>query len=121
MNKLEQPDGIIITISRKMLQEKGAKNWLKNFFDAMSKEDWTYYFRQGGRPKHDILYVYVNIGGKVRYRVNFVQTSTGHMRFNDGKEMTAKVWIVTTGPLVKAPYVITMQGFQGFRYTHKLF
>lgn len=117
----EPPDGIIITISQQMLKEKGAKNWLTNFFNAMSKEDWMYYIRVGSKPKQDILYVYFNIGGKVRYRCNFVQTTHGDMTFSDGKEMSAKVWIITCGPLVKARPPVPMKGFRGFRYTTKLF
>lgn len=118
MNEL--PEGIIITISQGMLKEKGLRNWLRNFLHAMTQEDWLYYMRQGARPKHDILYVYLCIGGKVRYRAYFAGTSYGEMTFSDGKRMFAKVWIMLSGPVERPPVAIEMKGFRGFRYTQKL-
>ncbi len=119
---LEPPEGIIITISQKMIKEKGYKNWLFNYFDAMESDDYTYWMRLGAQPKHNVVYVYLCIGGKVRFRSNFV-CSHGQARvtFIDGTEMTARAWIEMSGPLVRAPYEILMKGFRGFRYTHKLF
>lgn len=121
MNLHEPPDGIVITISQGMLKEKGYRNWLRNFKQTMESESMTYWMRQGTKPKHDILYVYLCIGGKVRFRANFVGTDTGHMMFNDGKEMYAKSWIIMCGPLEKPSYTVPMKGFRGFRYTQKLF
>lgn len=120
---LEQPDGIVITISQGMLKEKGLQNWTRNFLHAMSQDDWTYWMRQGAAPKRDILYVYLCIGGKVRYRANYVGTDTGLKRFADGKQMSAKVWIMLAGPVVKPlrGHEPEMKGFRGFRYTQKLF
>lgn len=121
----EPPDGIIITISQGMLKEKGLRNCLRNFLDAMGKEDWTYWMRQGAKPKlaDYLLYVYLCIGGRVRYRAYFVEAvGPKEMTFADGNSpMYAKVWIVMTGPVVRAPYDIPMKGFRGFRYTKTLF
>ena len=103
-----------------MLKEKGVKSWLSNFLDAMSREDWTYWMRQGSKPKYDFLYVYLCIAGRVRYRANYVcSEGPGEMTFNDGTTMFAKAWIVMCGPLVRGNY--EMKGFRGFRYTNKLF
>lgn len=122
MNTAEHPEGIVITISQRMLQEKGYRNWLRNFLNAMSQEDWTYWMRQGGRPKHDILYVYLCIGGKIRYRANFVSSEgPGEKTFSDGTSLYGKAWIILAGPVVKPNHPVPMKGFQGFRYTHKLF
>ncbi len=118
---LEPPDGIIITISQGMLKEKGLRNWLRNFFKAMETERWTYWMRQGAKPKRDILYVYLCIGGKIRYRANFIGTESGFMTFNDGERMYAKVWILFCGPVKRPDYDIPMKGFRGFRYTEMLF
>lgn len=38
---IEQPDGIIITISEAMLKEKGYRNWRKNFMQAMDQRLWA--------------------------------------------------------------------------------
>lgn len=121
---MQQPDGIIITISQGMLKEKGLKNWLRNFLHAMAQEDWSYWMRQGVKPKQDILFVYLCIGGKVRYRANFVMTAGPCIKqFNDGKEMFAKAWIVMAGPIARPARGDSwpMKGFRGFRYTEKLF
>jgi hypothetical protein len=108
-NLVEPPDGIIITISAGMLKEKGYRNWLRNFMNAMGNEGWTYWMRQGAKPKHEILYVYLCIGNRVRYRANFV-----------GTEGPCE-WIILCGPVVKAPADYPMKGFRGFRYTQKIF
>jgi hypothetical protein len=118
-----QPDGIIITISQKMMKEKGPRNWLRNFLNAMANDDCTYCMRQGTRPKQDVLYVYLCISYKIRFRANFVGTDSGWKTFDDGKEMFAKAWVMLAGPVVRPPrgQEPVMKGFRGFRYTEKLF
>lgn len=121
-----QPDGIIITVGAKMYGEKGYRNWLRNFFDAMKRydEDYFYWFRQGTVPKNEsgLQYVYLCIGGKIRYRVYFAKAhASGQMTFDDGRSLYGKAWIGVAGPVVRTPHVIKMKGFQGFRYTEKLF
>lgn len=120
---LDRPDGIIITISAGMLKEKGYRNWLRNFLHAMNSEGWIYSMRQGARPKHDILNVYLCIGGKVRFKAKFVGTSSGTKQFNDGTEMFAKAWVELCGPLERPRrgQEPLMKGFRGFRYTESLF
>lgn len=117
-------DAIIITISQAMLKEKGYRNWLTNFFEAMSKEDWLYYFRQGSQPKIKVMWVYVLIGGKIRFRVNLVETLPAQeLTFSDGKRLHGRAWLVCAGPIVRPPrgVVYSRNGFQGFRYSEKLF
>lgn len=119
---IEPPDAIIITISQQMFKEKGVRNWARNFFEAMSEEDWLYYFRQGNQPKYQVMWVYLCIGNRIRYRVNLVETwGEETLRFSDGKILYGKAWIIACGPVVKAPAQIYRKGFQGFRYTQKLF
>lgn len=125
----EHPEGIIITVGQKMYGHLGYRNWLRNFLGAMKEsetnDDWFYWFRQGNQPKADreLQYVYLCIGGKIRYRV-FFAGSRGPclMKFvQHSREMFGKAWILVAGPVERAPYPITMKGFQGFRYTHKIF
>lgn len=121
MDKDERPEGIIITISKQMLKEKGYRNWLRNFIDAMDKEDWTYWMRQGAQPKHTVIHVYLCIGGKIRFRANFVMTQgAGRKTFSDGSSLFGKAWIILAGPVQRPPFTISMKGFQGFRYTKSL-
>ena len=117
------PDGIIITISQGMLKEKGLRNWLRNFLDAMDKE-CTYWMRTGTKPVHvdHLMYVYLCIGGKIRYRCNFLGTwGPLTMTFNDGVTMYARAWIEMCGPVERPAEVIPWKGFRGFRYTQTLF
>src|SRR3989440_2455118 len=51
------PEGSIITISTGMLKEKGYRHWLKNFLHAMGQEDWTYWMRQGAKPRQAVASV----------------------------------------------------------------
>jgi hypothetical protein len=119
---MERPDGIIITISQEMLKEKGLKNWLQNFYNCMKCEGCAYYMRLGTIPKQEVLYVYLLIGGKIRYRalcVGYEKDKT--IRFDNGKEMYAKAWVTLTGPIVKPKVPVERKGFRGFRYTELLF
>lgn len=114
-------EGIIITISQQMLKERGVFNWAREFLETMNNEEWSYWMRQGAKPKRDINYVYLCIGGKIRYRAYFAGTETGWMTFENGEEMYGKVWIIMAGPVEKPIHPIPMKGFQGFRYCEKLF
>lgn len=119
---MTQPDGIIITISAGMLKEKGYRNWLRNFLHYMSQDDTIYWMRQGSQPKREVLYVYLCIGGKIRFRVNYAGSEGScEQMFDDGTIMYGKAWLILAGPVVKPPRPIVMKGFQGFRYTEKLF
>lgn len=117
-------DGIAITISADMLKEKGYRNWLRNFLRCMSNEGCVYYMRVGARPRLDekILYVYLVIGNKVRYRAYYAGAQgPSLMRFTDGKEMYARAWIRMAGPVERPKVTISMKGFRGFRYVENLF
>ena len=122
MPLIEPPDGIIITISQEMLKEKGYRNWLRNFLDAMRRDEWTYWMRLGTVPKHEVLWVYLCIGNKIRYRANFVMyKGAGEFTFNDGKKLYGRAWVVLSGPVVKPTEEIYRKGFRGFRYTQEIF
>lgn len=120
---IEQPDGIIITVSAGMIGKNGYRHWLRNFLYAMAKENYTYHFRQGNQPKKDVLYIYLCIGNAIRFRINYVQSVGPSDCLFDGHDelMSGKAWVIGTGPLVRAPHKIKKQGFQGFRYTKKIF
>ena len=127
-NLTEPPDGIIITISQAMIKEKGYRNWLRNFFKTMSDAEqddpdgWTYWFRVGNKPKHDVAWVYLLIGGKIRFRVNWIDSfGAERIAFTDGKSLYGKGWVVVCGPVARPEKPIYRKGFRGFRYTHKLF
>lgn len=75
----------------------------------------------GSKPTMEVLYAYITILGKIRYRANIAAWQPGGTKkFSDGRKRTAKHWLVLSD-LVAAPEEITCKGFQGFRYTDKLF
>lgn len=126
---MQPPDGIVITISKSMIGDNGYRHWLRNFLEAMKESekstDWFYWLRAGNRPKADVQlqYVYLCIGGKIRFRA-FYAGSHGprEMQFvNHSKPMFGKAWITIAGPVERPPHPIVMKGFQGFRYTQKIF
>lgn len=121
----DQPEGIIITISQQMLKEKGVRRWTRSFLEAMANEGWTYWMRQGAMPKRDINYVYLCIGGHIRYRAYFAGTRSGEVELQSSpgiyERMTAKAWILLSGPVEKPHTPVLLKGFRGFRYTTKLF
>lgn len=127
-NGKQPPEGLIITVSAGMIGHHGYRHWLRNFLDAMARnadgEDMYYWMRAGGMVKLDqhMLYVYLCIGGKIRYRCIYAGCEEGGTKtFDDGRTISAKAWILLAGPVELAPYPIKKQGFQGFRYTQKLF
>lgn len=127
----EPPEGIVITVSAGMIGDHGYRHWLRNFLESMKQSeetcDWNYYFRVGGQPRQDkhIQYVYLCIGGKIRFRVFYAGSQAGgKLNLSNGHRyriVEGRAWILTAGPVERAPHPIPMKGFQGFRYTHKLF
>lgn len=108
MKEVIQPDGIVITVSSSTLKNEGYRNWLRQFLETLSNENGVCY--RAGNPTIDVLYVYICIGGKVRFRTNFAMVDSQRR-------------IAMTGPVTRPPrgQQFPMKGFQGFRYTQKLF
>ena len=111
---VEEPDGIIITVAASTLlhhgngnARRGYKVWLSNFMTRLSDANGVAY--RNGRPKRDVLYVYIVVGNKIRLRVNFAGVDSALGR------------IIMCGPIVRPVQPVPLKGFQGFRYTHKLF
>lgn len=109
----EQPDGIIVTVSRSMYAANGYGHWLRNF--------------KAARPLLDssLLFVYLCIGNEIRYRGYYGgvrETPEGFKTFDDGRTIKGRFWVLISGPIEAAQRPrIKRQGFQGFRYTQKLF
>lgn len=126
---IEQPDGIIVTVSRRMYETNGYRHWLRNFKSAMRKHEdgWCYWLRVASKPVRDsdLSFVYLCIGNEIRFRGYYggvCHTPEGFMTFDDGRTIHGRFWVLISGPLEIAPQPrIKRQGFQGFRYTQKLF
>jgi hypothetical protein len=80
---MEQAEGIILTISKSWLKERGIGNWLRDFLNAMNTENGTYWMRLGRLPKQEVLYIYLVIGSRIRFRFNFVMyEGAGEVEFD---------------------------------------
>jgi hypothetical protein len=119
----EPYDALIITVSKGMYGEKGYRNWLRNFMDAMHNDSCIYWFRAGAQPKQDVLHVYICIGNKIRFKVKYAGSEgEREQMFDDGRIMHGKAWIAVCGPLEMRSMRLRPRrsGFQGFRYTQEL-
>lgn len=121
---IEPPDGIIVTLPQKFFEEHDHATYLKELEACNVDSVW---FRACKLlPKQDVAYVYTVIDNKIHHRAQLVmyernvtrtfpRPNGGHKTFENSN------FIVTTGPIVMAPYEIVKQGFQGFRYTQFIF
>jgi hypothetical protein len=75
----------------------------------------------GSRPTQEVIYAYIIILNKIRYRANIVAWEPGGQKeFGDGRKLTAKHWL-QLAHFEPARIALPMKGFQGFRYTKKIF
>lgn len=118
-------EGIIVTILSEAIEGKGGyRKFLKDFFKCMENDDYrtVYWITSGAKPKHDVPDVYILISGRIRFKCTFVESHGPRtVKFNDGREIYGRGWVVITGPAERPPRPIYMKGFRGFRYTETLF
>lgn len=122
------PEGIVVTFGREMIAEKGGLlSFIRWFESIMANEEDYWMHKCKNRPLQDthLLYVYVIICNRVYYRCPYggykASGSTGQLRPGGPFEYITWPKIILAGPLVRAPEKIIRPGFQGFRYTTKLF
>lgn len=108
---------------RKMTPEQ-----FKPMFERQMRPDGNFWnFKLTNLPKHDVLYVYIVFDSKIQYRCNLVcyernvsknlRDSTDHLM----RHFEECNWVIFTGPVVKPTEDFPKKGFQGFRYTQKIF
>ncbi|MCI0564017.1 MAG: hypothetical protein MN733_36540 [Nitrososphaera sp.] len=79
------------------------------------------YIALPGKPKVEVLYLYLLINGIIHVRMNIAGYEDGYKAVCwDKSIMQPKAWAVCTGPVVRPRREIHMKGFQGFRYTEEL-
>lgn len=126
--KMNQPEGILITMPAKFFQEyPGGKEQYCYILERMNENDRIIWGNTiSSIPKLPVVYCYICYDGYVRYRLNIVDFEKNTSKdFNDGgliRIFKNKNWVNLTGPVVKAPEgEFPKKGFQGFRYVQKLF
>lgn len=122
------PEGIAVTFGKEMIESKGGLlKFVRWFETCMSQEGDLWFHKCKNRPTQDIIYVYIIICNRVHYKGYY----GGHFKAGAGMcfmrpgdlEMQPIPFghISIGGPIEKAPEKIIRKGFQGFRYTTKLF
>lgn len=119
------PEGIAITWSKEMIVE-GYGNlltFIRHFKECISDEDGIWLQKCKNKPKIDVAYVYIIFSGRIRYRVQYVGYEAGPTTVYDDNGPKDIQWsrLLLVGPMVEAPRRIPLKGFQGPRYTTKLF
>lgn len=118
--KIERPSAIIVTFPRIFFREVSLRQFVREFCQMSESDVWFCKF--AAIPRCEVIHCYIVIENRVRYRANLVGFDPGgEMIFADGRTATARAWMLLCGPIVKAPYRISMRGFQGFRYSQLLF
>lgn len=124
-----RPEGIMLTLPVQFFEDRKTDipSFIKMFERYMAREDSLWNFRLTNLPTQDIAWVYLVFDKKVQYRLNFVQYERNVSKvFNDAPDRKVRRfpnanWVIMCGPPVKPPYEWPQKGFQGFRYTTKLF
>lgn len=123
------PEGIAVTLGSGMIAEQGGlRTFLKGFLQVMSlhEEGYTWMHKLKNAPKFEIDHVYIIVHGRLYGRCYY----GGHHKdllytkaqTADGKPITIQwPYIILSGPFERCPFRRELKGFQGFRYTTKLF
>lgn len=124
-----QADGIALTLPVAFFEDRkmSTAQFKKTFERFMAKEDALWHFRLTNLPTREVAWIYLIFDKQFQYRANFVMYERNKAKaFKDApdgiiREFPPTNWVIFTGPIVKAPCEMPQKGFQGFRYTLKLF
>ena len=128
-DKSIRPDGIMLTMPNMFFEDRGwSVDQFKMYFKKfMAGEDNTWNYRLTNLPTLDFAWVYLVFDKQVQFRLNLVMIERNVTKvFNDGPDHKTRTfpnanWIILSGPAIEPPYEWPQKGFQGFRYTTKLF
>jgi len=121
----ENAEGIVVTFGKEMMIEQGgAKQFLKDFLECMADENAWWMHKMKNRPTVEVATVYIIALNRLYGKVNFGWfengITTGGTADGGEKEFDwARMCLV--GPFIRCPFKRTLRGFQGFRYATKLF
>lgn len=127
MKRIEQPDAIIVTLPKRFFVEYDHATYLKEIERMNQVETMVWYRVMKNLPKvRDFLYVYTIIENKIHHRAQFAgmleNTTMTFPRPEGGRRTFYNAnAVMLCGPIVMAPHEIVMKGFQGFRYSQKIF
>lgn len=124
------PEGIVVTFGQQMIKEQGGlKTFLLAFQQTMAEHSAGSYWMHtcSNFPKIEPDHIYIIVANRLYGRVycggyhrNANADVIGYGATGEQKLMD-KPFVILSGPFEKCPYKRTLRGFQGFRYTTKLF
>lgn len=120
------PDGIAVTFGRNMMHEQGGPVKFLNYFNEVINDPEQYWMHKlKNRPAIEISTVYIIVFNRLYGKVCFgwyeKENSIGFTANDDIPKPIEWPRIILVGPLVRCSFKRTLKGFQGFRYTTKLF
>lgn len=127
---MERPIGIVRTLpyygvgaSVEACRRRAAYRTMMKAFRGLERDDEAFVrIAFSAKPRHEVLYCYLLVGGRVRVRANIAgwEKGTGQQITSwDGHDLSwAKYWALLTAPVVFPPFVIKRRGTQGFRYLY---
>ena len=127
---MEDHTCIIITLGRQTLEDRpeGYRGVIRDFARTRREENpWVWWHRCKGLPRlppEQTEYVYFIVGNKLRWRAAMVQhlRSTGIYDEGAGRSLPPGNWICLTNiEPVPPEHRFTRRGFQGFRYSPRLY
>lgn len=123
------PEGIALTLPKQFFEDRGwtPAEFEKYFERFMQNEDHLWHFRLTNLPTIDVAWAYLLFDGYLQFRANVVMYERNKSKtFTDApdgqpRDFPSTNWVILCGPAIKCPYERELKGFQGFRYTTKLF
>lgn len=123
------PEGIVVTFGKTMIEEQGGlKTFLEAFQSTMQGyEDGCYWMHtMSNFPKIEVDRIYIIVANRLYgmaycggFNRNHDADVVGYGATGKQKLMD-KPFIILSGPFERCPFKRTLKGFQGFRYSTKL-
>src|SRR5437870_1813031 len=109
------PESIVITWGSDMLWGKGMRPFIRYFREIMIEENSLWMDWCKNPPQHDIIYVYIIVLNRLKYRCYYAGHETGETKMwnDDGTyEIISKPRILMAGPFERCPFKRELRGFQ---------
>lgn len=119
------PEGIAITFGKEMAETNGGqKAVMKYFLEVMEQEENYWMHKMKLWPKIEVADIYIitlnRLWGKAKFGW-FEKNATYAYKADGSDNLIEWPRLVIVGPFIKCPFKRELKGFQGFRYTQKLF
>lgn len=121
------PEGIAITFGKEMYNEKGGLlKFLRWFENIMIDDEGCFMHRLKNKPTIEVDHIYIIVANRLYCKCFYggYSNNPGQAFLQPGANHYVEIdWsrIYLAGPIEKPTFKRTLKGFQGFRYTTKLF